>query len=47
MRARYIDVAAEEAMTRGMFEAEEIFARSGDPILPKRPVVSPLTRVRY
>ena len=47
MRARYIDVAAEEAMARGMFEAEEIFARSGDPILPKRPVVSPLTRVRY
>jgi len=29
------------------FEADAVFARSGDPILPVRPTVSPLSKVRY
>jgi hypothetical protein len=47
VRARYIDSAAEEAMRQGLFEADAVFARSGDPILPVRPTVSPLSKVRY
>lgn len=47
VRARYIDSAAEEAMRQGLFEADSVFARSGDPILPIRPTVSPLSKVRY
>ena len=46
-RARYIDSAAEEAMRRGLFSPTTEFSHSGDPILPERPEVSPLVKVRY
>jgi hypothetical protein len=46
-RARYIDSAAEEAMRRSIFTPTADFTKSGDPILPPRPVVSPLAKVRY
>lgn len=46
-RARYIDSAAEEAMRRGLFSPTSDFVESGDPILPTRPSVSPLAKVRY
>lgn len=46
-RARYIDSAAEEAMRRGLFAPTSDFVESGDPILPSRPSISPLAKVRY
>lgn len=46
-RAQYFDYLAEDAIADGRFVPHESWARSGDPILPRRPATSPLAGFRY
>jgi len=46
-RAQYYDLLGEKAVGMGQLDAGDSFRRSGDPLLPRRPLPSPLAGVRY
>lgn len=46
-RAQYYDELAEKAIAAGRLDVHSSYAEPGDPMLPKRPVMDPLSACRY